>query len=83
VHAGAISGDGEWSDGAIEFVHEISCRRALALVKPNYHRILRLEAESGQPTGRFRIGGFHCNWEAAGPVAVKRCHLGVRRFRFL
>lgn len=83
VHAGAPVGDGEYSRGVIEFVHRISCRHALRLVRPNYRRILRLEGETGEATGTFSIRGFHCNWEASGPVDVKRCHAGRRRFRFL
>jgi hypothetical protein len=57
-------GDGEYNDGVIEFVRHISCRHALRLVRPNHRRILRLENETGEPTGTFRIRGFHCNWEA-------------------
>jgi hypothetical protein len=83
AHAGTPVGDGEYSHGVIEFVRGISCRHALRLVRPNYSRVLRLEGESGELTGTFRIRGFHCSWEASGPVDVKRCHAGGRRFRFL
>jgi hypothetical protein len=83
LHAGHSVGDGETSRGTILSATGISCRRVLKIVKRGYWRVLRIERESGKPTGRFHLGRFRCHWKLEGPNNVKRCAAGRRRFVFL
>lgn len=83
AHAGAPVGDGEYSNGVIEFVRHISCRHALRLARPNYRRILRLQSETGEPTGTFRSGGFIATGKPPDPTTLSAATPGGRRFRFL
>ena len=83
LHAGHSVGDGESTMGTILRATGVSCRRALKIVKRSYRRVLRIERESGKPTGRFRLGRFRCHWKLEGPNNVKRCAAGRRRFVFL
>jgi hypothetical protein len=76
VHAGQGVGDGEYSDGAMLNAKGISCRAALALVKPRYHAIL-------EGKGPFTLGKFRCTRSFDGPNTLKTCVDGSRRFQFL
>lgn len=76
VHAGRAVGDGEYSDGAMLNATGISCRAALALVKPRYHGILEGE-------GPFTLGQFHCTRSFDGPDTLKTCVDRDRHFQFL
>ena len=80
-HAGAVEGDGEYSDGAIQAAFGISCLRALALVKPRYHWIY---AHWREAYGHgFRIRGFRCHITPDGPNDLKTCIDGRRHFDFV
>jgi hypothetical protein len=85
VHAGHPVGDGQYSDGAVTTARNISCGRALALVKPRYTWILKREP-SGVPPSRyrpFRLGPFVCRYSFDGPVTLKSCVHGRARFTFI
>lgn len=78
-HAGRVEGDGEYSDGAIIWVNHITCRRALALVKPRYHRIRLMRIGH-----HFRLGQFACRITyPGGPDTVKVCRYRADGFRFV
>jgi hypothetical protein len=83
LHAGREVGDGESTEGTILSATLLSCRHALRIVRPRYKEVLRIEAESGTPTGSFRLGGFGCGWRRQGPDTLKSCADGRRRFTFL
>lgn len=80
-HAGRVEGDGEYTDGAIQSVHGISCARALALVSPRY-RWIYAHWNQAYHHG-FRIGSFHCRITPDGPDDLKSCSDGRRRFSFV
>jgi hypothetical protein len=78
-HAGRDQGDGEYSDGAVVWVKNISCRQALALVKPAYPTIRHLTGRSGH----FRLGKFSCSYKLEGPDRLEACSHGRAGFRFV
>jgi hypothetical protein len=77
-HAGKMLGDGEYSDGAVIWVKNMTCRQALALVKPRYDTI-----RTTPVSGHFRLGKFLCRVELSGPDTVKICSYRNRGFHFL
>jgi hypothetical protein len=80
-HAGKIEGDGEYTDGAMVNAVGISCKRALAIVKPRYHW-LYAHFEHAYHHG-WRFGVFSCHMELVGPDDVKHCVDHRRSFTFL
>lgn len=87
-HAGKVEGDGQYTDGAIEYAVGISCSEALALVKPRYRGLFN----NGSPLfghGRdpfkvsFMIGGYDCYLTPYGPVDLGVCVDRSRRFAFI
>jgi hypothetical protein len=80
-HAGSPLGDGEYSEGAILDASGISCKQALALVRPRYRALYR---DNRVGAGRsFRIGAFACKSYLDGPNLLKRCLAQHRRFDFI
>lgn len=80
-HAGSPVGDGEYTEGAILDTSGISCKQALALVRPRYRALYR-----GNRIGAgrsFRIGAFACKSYLDGPNLLKRCLARHRRFDFI
>ena len=80
-HAGSPVGDGEYTEGAILDTRGISCKQALALVRPRYRGLYR---DNRVGAGRsFRIGAFACKSYLDGPNLLKRCLARHRRFDFI
>jgi|GEM_PF-6968731 len=80
-HAGSPVGDGEYTEGAILNTSGISCKQALALVRPRYRALYR---DNRIGAGRsFRIADFACKSSLDGPNLLKRCLARHRRFDFI
>jgi hypothetical protein len=87
-HAGRLEGDGQYSDGAIDTAVGVTCRAALALVKPRYPSLFgsggTLFGPGRDPFKRsFIVGGYNCYLTPDGPVDLAVCVQKSHRFTFI
>lgn len=85
-HAGHVLGDGEYSEGAVQTARNVSCARALALVRPRYKWIIERESRTVDQATKippFHLGPFTCRYTPEGPDTLKTCTRGAARFTFV